>query len=124
MKKPLELKINAWELMPYIYFIGLASFWLLMDLFFIQNFSYVGFGLLIGLITQAVIQNRIVGAGLGILATIVSLYAFLAVLSEFNDFEVVNSSAIQLISVGSVLSLIGIVVGVALTVINIKRLTA
>ena len=122
MKKPLELKMNAWELVPYIYFIGLASFWLLMDLFSVQNFSYVAFGLLIGLIIQAVIQNRIVGTGLGILATIVSLYVFLAVLSEFNDFEVVNSSAIQLISVGSVLSLTGVVVGVTLTVSNVKKL--
>ncbi len=122
MKQPIELKKNVWELMSYIYFIGVAFFWLLMDLFSIQNFSFVASGLLIGLIIQAVIQNRIVGTGLGIVATMVSLYAFLAVLSEFNDFEVVNSSAIQLISVGSVLSLTGSIGGITLTLINLKRL--
>ncbi len=109
--------------MPYIYFIGLASFWLLMDLFAIQNFSYVAFGLLIGLIVQAVIQNRIIGTGIGVLAALVGFYAFLAVLSEFNDFEVLNNSAMQLIAVGSALSLSGLAMGVTMTVTNLRKVT-
>ncbi len=121
MKQHLESKKNVWELLPYLYFIGLATFWFFLDLLKIQNISLLALGVSISLIIQAIIQNKIIGTCLGILAAIVSLYAFFAVLSEFNDFETVNNSALQLIIVGSALTLCGLAMGVTLTVANLKK---
>lgn len=110
------------QVLPYIYFIGLASFWLFGDLFAMQKFSFVALGVIVALTIQAVLQHKVVGASLGIMAIAISLIAFLATLSEFSDFEVVNQSAIQLIAVGSVLSLSELVMGGMLTITNIRRL--
>lgn len=99
------------KVLPYTYFIGLAAFWFFGDLVAKENFSLVALGIMVALIIQAVWQNRLAGASLGVFATAVSFVAFLAVLSEFSDFEVVNGSAIQLIAVGSILSLSGLAMG-------------
>lgn len=88
----------------------------------IQNFSFVAFGIMAALTIQAVWQNRVAGACLGVFTTAVSFVAFLAVLSEFSDFEVVNGSAIQLIAVGSILSLVGLAMGLMLTITNMQKL--
>ncbi|MCP2042918.1 hypothetical protein [Pontibacter sp. HSC-36F09] len=108
--------------LPYTYFIGLAAFWFFGDLLAIQNFSFVAFGIMAALTIQAVWQNRVAGACLGVFTTAVSFVAFLAVLSEFSDFEVVNGSAIQLIAVGSILSLVGLAMGLMLTITNMQKL--
>ena len=121
MKKQLELPKKVWSVLPYLYFIGLAALWFVGDLAS-QKFSFMALGVLIGLFSLAVWQNKIAGTCLGLLAAIGSLYAFFAVLSEFNDFDVVNTSAIQLIAVGSLLTLSGLAMGVLLTVTNMKRL--
>lgn len=122
MKKPLELKRETWQLLPYIYFIALVAFWLLGDLIMLQKFSYIALGILAGLIIQAKMQHKVIGTGLGILAATGSLYGFLAVVSEFNDFETVNNSALVMISVGSALTLSGLAMGIVLTLANLKRL--
>ncbi len=88
----------------------------------IQNFSFIALGLLLGLIIQAKMQHKLVGTGLGILAATGSLYGFLAVVSEFKDFETVNNSALVMISVGSVLTLSGLAMGVMLALANLKKL--
>lgn len=108
--------------MPYIYFIALVAFWFLGDLFMIQNFSFIALGLLAGLIIQAKMQHKVIGTGIGIIAATGSLYGFLAVVSEFNDFETVNNSALVMISVGSVLTLSGLAMGVMLALAYLKRL--
>ena len=124
MKKLAELKKHTWTLIPYTYFIGLAAVWFVGDLVAIQNVSYVALAVMTGLLALAMLQNKTVGTCLGIVATIGSLFAFLAVLSEFNDFETVSQSAIQLIAVGSVLTLTGLGMGLTLTVTNLKKLAA
>ncbi|WP_299754357.1 hypothetical protein [uncultured Pontibacter sp.] len=121
MKEHLESKKNVWKLLPHIYFTGLAAFWFFGDLLTIQNFSLLALGVSVILIIQAIIQNKTIGICMGIFAAIISLYTFFAVLSEFNDFGIVNNSAIQLITVGSALSLGGLAMGVTLTLINLKK---
>lgn len=110
------------KVLPYTYFIGLAAFWFFGDLLAKENFSFVALGIMVALIIQAVWQNKLVGASLGVFATAVSFVAFLAVLSEFSDFEVVNGSAVQLIAVGSILTLSGLAMGLLLTVTNSRKL--
>jgi len=124
MKKLAELKKSTWTLLPYTYFIGLAAFWFVGDLVAIQKVSYVALAVMIGLLALAILQNKAVGTCLGILATVGSIFAFLAVLSEFNDFEAVTQSALELIAVGSVLTLTGLAMGLTLTVTNLKKLVA
>lgn len=108
--------------MPYIYFISLVAFWFLGDLFMIQNFSFIALVLLVGLIIQAKIQHKVIGTGIGIIAATGSLYGFLAVVSEFKDFETINNSALAMISVGSALTLSGLAMGVMLALANLKKL--
>lgn len=108
--------------MPYIYFIALVALWFLGDLFVFQKFSFIALGLLAGLIIQAKMQHKVIGTGIGIIAATGSLYGFLAVVSEFNEFEVVNNSALVMISVGSALTLSGLAMGVMLALANLKKL--
>ncbi|WP_188500730.1 hypothetical protein [Pontibacter amylolyticus] len=110
------------KVLPYTYFIGLAALWFFGDLLAKENFSFVALGIMVALIVQAVWQNKLVGASLGVFTTAVSFVAFLAVLSEFSDFEVVNGSAVQLIAVGSILTLSGLAMGLLLTVTNSRKL--
>lgn len=110
------------KVLPYTYFIGLAAFWFFGDLVAKQSFSFVALGIIVALVIQAVWQNKLAGTCLGVLATVVSFVAFLAVLSEFSDFEVINRSAVQLIAVGSVLTLSGLAMGLMLTVTNSRKL--
>ena len=112
------------KVLPYTYFIGLAAFWFVGDLLAIQNFSFVALGIMVALAILGVWQNKVAGTCLGVFASAVSIVAFLATLSEFLDFEVVNQSAIQLITVGSVLSLSGLAMGLVLTVTNARKLSA
>lgn len=122
MKKLLELKKETWQLLPYIYFIALVAFWILGDLFMLQKFSYIALCILACLIIQAKMQHKVIGTGIGIIAATGSLYGFLAVVSEFNDFEAVNNSALAMISAGSALTLSGLAMGVMLALANLKRL--
>ena len=97
-----ELKKKIWTIMPYIYFISLAAFWFLGDYFAKQNLSFLALGIMLILITQAVVQNKTIGVTLGILAIVVNMIFFFAVLSEFMEFKSITSRAIQLITVGSI----------------------
>ncbi|MBX0333749.1 hypothetical protein K3G39_10925 [Pontibacter sp. HSC-14F20] len=109
------------RVLPYTYFIGLAAFWFFGDLFAKQNISFVAFGIMAALTIQALWQNEVAGTCLGLFASAVSFMVFLATLSEFSDFEVVNGSAIQLIAVGSILSLVGLAMGLVLTITNMRK---
>jgi hypothetical protein len=122
MGKHQEFKKKAWTILPYIYFVVLAAFWLASEMIAEQNFSYAAFGVVMVLISQAIIQNKTIGVSLGIFALAVNVLFFLAVVSEFCEFEVITASAIQLIAVGSILSLSGMAMGVVLTTTNGKEL--
>ena len=110
------------KVLPYTYFIGLATFWFFGNLVAKENFSFVALGIMAALAIQAVWQNKVAGTCLGVFAIAVSFVAFLAILSEFSDFETVNVGAVQLIAVGSVLSLSGLAMGLLLTVMNSRKL--
>jgi len=101
----------------------LSAFWFLSEIFTKQDFSYVALGITIILVTQAIIQNKTIGVSLGIFAVVVNTIFFLAVLSEFSEFEVISGSAMQLITVGSILSLSGFAMGIIMTTTNGKKLT-
>ncbi|MBF8963197.1 hypothetical protein I0P70_08075 [Pontibacter sp. FD36] len=118
-----KLKKQGGKVLPYTYFIGLAAFWFFGDLIAVQRFSFVALGLVVALAIQVLWQNKVAGTCLGLFASAVSFVAFLATLSEFNDFEVVTQSAIHLIVVGSVLSLCGLAMGLVLTITNIRKLS-
>ena len=123
MKSQRKLKNNAWKFLPYSYFIGLAAFWFFEEIFAIQNISYIALGFMLILLAQAIIQNKTFGVSLGIFAIAVSSVSFLAVLSEFCEFKVISDSAIQLIGVGSMLSLSGLAMGVMMIASNGRKLS-
>ena len=68
-------------------------------------------------------QNKLIGISFGIFAITVHTIFFLAVLSEFVEFETLFSGdAKQLIAVGSLLGISGIAMGVILIKTNLKEL--
>lgn len=122
MKEYHQLYNHGSKVLPYIYFIGLAAFWFFGDLIAKQNFSFVALGIIVALTFQAVWQNKVAGTCLGLFTTAISCVAFLATLSEFNDFVAVTQSAIHLIAVGSVLSICGLAMGLILIISNMRKL--
>jgi hypothetical protein len=123
MRKQFGFKKITWELLPYIYFIGLAAFWFLGEFFAMQNFSFIALGIILILIAQAIIQHKTFGVSLGIFAIAVSCVSFLAVLFELSEFEEVSENAIQLLAGGSIITLSGLAMGVMMIKTNGKKLT-
>ncbi|WP_018476421.1 hypothetical protein [Pontibacter roseus] len=122
MEKQLRFSDYKSDVIPYLYFLALAAFWFFGDLVEKQNVSFAALAIIVALTVQVVWQNRVVGISLGLFTALISFVAFLATLSEFNDFEVVTQSAIQLLAVGSVLSLCGLALGAVLTITNMRKL--
>ncbi|MGV3504907.1 MAG: hypothetical protein ACO1O1_14450 [Adhaeribacter sp.] len=122
MKMKIESKKPGWSYLPYFYLIGLAAFWFFGEMLEGNNFSYLAIAIMIILVAQAFIQNRFFGLALGIFVMALNFAGFLAVISEFNDFQIITRSAIELITVGSVLSLSGLAMGIFLTRVNAARI--
>ena len=122
MEKHHDLKKIVWAIVPYAYFIGLAAFWFVLEMAVNKDFSYAALGIILILIIQAIMQNKIFGISLGIFAIAVHTISFLAVLSEFIEFKAISGDAIQLIAVGSLLSICGTAMGAIMAKANLKKL--
>lgn len=115
MKNKLKFTKFVRTQLPLIYFICAA-----IALFYGENYNYVTLGIILILIIQLIIKNKIVGISLGILISIISFVMFLAVISEFNDFEAVSTNALQLITIGSLLTLSGLSMGIIMIKTSIE----
>ena len=63
--------------------------------------NWFAIGLLAITVFLIVTQNNILGMVLGVLLVLMNLYMVLALLSEFSEFETINSDALKLIGFGS-----------------------
>ena len=106
--------------LPIIYFIGITIYWAYDNFYQGQHFNYVTLGIAAILITQIFFNNKFLGISLGILGLIVSILIFLAVLSEFNEFKIISQEAKQLLTIGSLLSLGGVVMAAIMITTNLK----
>jgi hypothetical protein len=120
MNKNVRLSNFTRTILPYVYFIGLATYWFYENISAGPHFNYFALGIIGILVIQLIIKIKILGASLGIMGVLFSAYMFLAVLSEFNEFKVASESAIQLITIGTILSLAGLLMGVIMTITNFK----
>lgn len=87
-------------LLPEFFIIAVAIFWFLdnyMSTGHINYFTIVVFAIVT---LQIFLKNKILGIVLGSVLFLFGLYMVLAVLSEFKKFTVIDSSAVELISVG------------------------
>lgn len=87
-------------LLPEFFIFVLSIYWFLenyMSSGYVNYFAIVVFGIVV---LQIFLKNKILGIMLGSMLFLFGLYMVLAVLSEFKKFTVIDSSAIQLISVG------------------------
>lgn len=100
--------------LPEIMLIGLAVFSFVETLIVNARINYLMIIVLGVMIMQLVFQNRYFGVFLGIAVGLLSFGLFLAVVSDYRKFPEVNSEAIQLLSLGSLMSLAGLVVSVML----------
>jgi hypothetical protein len=62
--------------------------------------NYIAIGLIIILIFQIILKNRILGIIIPSVLILASLYMLLALISEFNEFLTFNSDAKELLLVG------------------------
>jgi uncharacterized membrane protein YdcZ (DUF606 family) len=105
---------------PIVYFLLLSIYWFYDSLSQQQNYNYLALTIAAILVTQIILKNKLFGISLGILGVIGSLLMFLAVLSEFNEFKVISESAKQLIVVGTVLSVAGMIMATIITTTNFR----
>lgn len=92
---------------PYVYFIGWASYWFVMDIAAAGSFNFIALAILLALVAQVIVRNNAIDLILGALSMIISVYMFVAVLSEFNNFSSVNDNARQLVLAGTLISVSG-----------------
>lgn len=116
MRKQLAFLQPGWPVVPYLYFCGLAAFWFFNEVFTNQHVSFVALGILLLLMLQAIRQNKAVAVFLGVVAILANTYFFLAVISEFSEFEIISRGALELLGVGSLLSLGGLAMGILMVV--------
>jgi len=62
--------------------------------------NYIAIGLLIAIILQIILKNKVVGIAIPCLLIIICLYMILAVISEVSEFPSFNSEAQTLLFVG------------------------
>lgn len=99
---------NSIKNLPEIMLIGLAVFSFVETLIVNARINYLMVIVVAVMIMQLVFQNRYFGIFLGIVVGLMSFGLFLAVVSDYRKFPEVNSEAIQLLSVGSLISLAGL----------------
>ena len=87
-------------LLPEFFIISLSIYWFLENYMSSGYVNYIALVVFLIVALQVFIKNKIVGVMLGSILFLFGLYMVLAVLSEFKKFTTIDSSAIQLISVG------------------------
>ena len=87
-------------LLPEFFIIALSIYWFLENYMSSGHINYFAIVVFVIVALQVFLKNKIVGIMLGSILFLFGLYMVLAVLSEFRKFTSIDSSAIQLISVG------------------------
>ena len=86
--------------LPEFLIMTVAMFWFLDNYMGTGHINYFAIVVFAVVALQVFLKNKIVGIMLGSIFFLFGLYMVLAVLSEFRKFTSINSSAIQLVSVG------------------------
>lgn len=95
--------LNSFSRIPEIYLmLSVILYWFLT----VSLFNPIAIGLLIILGAQLLVKNINTGIIISILFLILNLYMCLALISEFNEFSVVNKNAMQLLLFGG--SILGV----------------
>lgn len=87
-------------LLPEAFIVLLSMYWFLDNYIGSGHVNYIAIIVFVIVTLQLFIKNNIIGIILGSIFFLFGLYMILAVLSEFKKFTTINSSALQLISVG------------------------
>ena len=87
-------------LLPEFFIIALSIYWFLENYRSSGYVNYIALVVFVIVTLQVFLKNKIVGIMLGSMLFLFGLYMVLAVISEFRKFTTLDSSAIQLISVG------------------------
>ncbi|WP_347066113.1 hypothetical protein [Flavobacterium sp. WV_118_3] len=98
---------NIVKNLPEYALMGLAVFSFVETLIVKGQISYLMIVVLTIMAAQVVFKNRYLGIFIGLIMGLVSFGLFLAVLSDYRKFPEVTTKAIELITVGSLLSLTG-----------------
>lgn len=98
---------NIVKNLPEYILMGLAVFSFVETLIVKGQISYLMIVVLTIMAAQVVFKNRYLGIFIGLIMGLVSFGLFLAVLSDYRKFPEVTTKAIELITVGSLLSLTG-----------------
>ncbi|HSN61190.1 MAG TPA: hypothetical protein VLR49_09650, partial [Ferruginibacter sp.] len=99
---------------------GITIYWVYDNFYQGQHIKYVSLVIAGILVTQIIFNNKYLGTSLGILGLIGSILMFLAVVSEFNEFKIISQEAKQLLTIGSLLSLGGVVMAAIMITTNLK----
>lgn len=108
--------------LPFLYLSALMLYWLADTYFALNSFNYVSAIILILLTAQFFLRNKILGLSLGLVILVSSVIMFLAVISEYNNFKLLNAEANKLLIYGYLLSFGAFVSSTTMTVNNLKRI--
>jgi hypothetical protein len=90
-------------LLPEILLIIVSLYWLLDNLTISGYFNIIAFAVFLILLFQLFFQNKYIGILIASIIFLFSIYMVLAVLSEFHEFQTIDTKAIQLIGFGFIL---------------------
>jgi hypothetical protein len=90
-------------LLPEILLILVSIYWLLDNLTISGHFNIIAFAVFLILLFQLFFQNKYIGILIASLIFLFSIYMVLAVLSEFHEFQTIDTKVIQLIGFGFLL---------------------
>ena len=100
--------------LPEFILLAVSVYWLIDNYIFQHHFNPYAFGVIVLLLLQVFLQNKIIGFALATLVSLFSLYMVLAVISEFNDFPSRSAAALQLLGFGLLLCFFGFSAAIAM----------
>jgi hypothetical protein len=101
-------------LIPEVFFIGLAAFWINDNYSANGSVNYFAVAIIAIMIFQLLFQNRIVGFAVGGILTMFSLYMVLAVRSEHIDFPPGSAEGLKFLIIGEGLFLLYALTAIAM----------
>jgi len=96
-------------LLPELIILILSCLWLIDNYRVSAIINYYALSVAVVMVLQLVFKFKIVGLSMAIIIALFSLYMFLAVVSEFNDFPQVNFEALKLLVVGFYFCFLGFI---------------
>ena len=115
-------KLLSSRLLPYLYFIAGAGFWFFMDFFNAGDVNFIALFILALMAGQMVYKSNVLGLCLSTVFMVFSILMLFAVLSELQEFPRFTNSALQLVTVGSLMSTSSFFMGVLIFKSHLKRL--